>query len=117
MPTIMRLFYGHALGEVTRLVHVVTLGLGQLCRKNLQRNSGEQRHQQGRRLRDVEDVLGVGPHGFVTFFGDHQGARTAGADFLDVADDLGVEGIAAARRWHHDKDGLPFVDQGNRDRA
>src|SRR5689334_13725881 len=88
MPTIMPLFYGHALGEVARLVHVVPLGLGQLCGKNLQRNSGEKRHQQGRCLGDVENVLGVSPHGFVAFLGDHQRARTAGADFLDVTDNL-----------------------------
>ena len=30
-------------------------------------------------------MLGVSPHRFVTFFGDHQGARTAGADFLVLA--------------------------------
>src|SRR5450830_1628342 len=43
MPTIMRLFYGHALGEVARLVHVIALGAGEGQREDLQRDGGQQR--------------------------------------------------------------------------
>src|SRR5687768_3583783 len=114
MPMIMGLLYGDALGQVARLVHVVALGAGQFSSKNLQRNRGEQRHQQCGRLRDVEHVLRVILDRLVAFLGDHQGAGPACADFLDVADHLGVQGVPPARGGHHNEDRLAVVDQGDR---
>src|SRR6476619_936172 len=115
MPTIMALFYGHALGQVAWLVHVVTLGRSECEGEDLQRNRCEQRRQERRGLRDVEDVLGVRLDGLVALFGDHDRLGAAGTDFLDVGDHLGVQRVAAARGRDHHEDGLAFLDQ--RDRA
>src|SRR6478752_7874850 len=114
MPTIMALFYGHALGQVAWLVHVVTLGRGECEGEDLQRNRCEQRRQERRGLRDVEHVLGVGLHRFIPLFRDHDRPGAAGADFLDVGDHLGVQRVAAARGRDHHEDGLAFLDQGDR---
>src|SRR3954469_4964211 len=114
MPTIMALFYGHALGQVPRLVHVVTLGRGEGKGEDLQRNRGEQRRQEGGGLRDVKDVLGVCLDGLVSFFRDDDRLGAPGPDLLDVGDHLGVQGVPAARGRDHDEDGLAFLDQGDR---
>ena len=67
------------------------------------------------RLRHVEHLVGVRQHVHVAVLRDHQGAGTAGADLLDVGDDLRVQRVAAARRRHDDEHRLPLLDE--RDRA
>src|SRR5699024_12046129 len=61
--------------------------------------------------RDADDVVAVRFHCFIAFFVNDDGDPAAGAYFLDVGDDLGVQGISPAWRWHDDKDRLAFFDQ------
>ena len=51
----------------------------------------------------------------VALLGDHDGARAAGPDLLDVGDDLAVQRVAPARRGDDDEDRQALLDQ--RDRA
>ena len=64
--------------------------------KDLQRHGGQQRLHEGRRLRDADDVVSVILHGGIAFFRNHDGDGTAGADLLNIGNDLGVQGVAAA---------------------
>ena len=108
------LLHGHGLGQVTRLVHIVALGLGYMGGKDLQRHGGQQRLHEGRRLRDADNVVSVILDGGIALFRNHDGDGTAGADLLDIGNDLGVQGVAAARRRHDDEDRLAFLNQCNR---
>ena len=82
------LFHRHALGEVSRLVHVVSAQHGDVIGEQLERDASENRHEHRAGLRDRDDVVCDFVERVAVFRCDGDDLTTAGLDFADVADDL-----------------------------
>src|SRR6478752_7569579 len=102
------------LGQVAGLVDVEALGGGQLAGEDLERHRRHERCEQRRGLRHPDDHVGEGLDVGVALLGDDDGAGATGADLLDVADDLAVQAVLAARRRDDDEHRLPRLDQSDR---
>src|SRR5699024_6632763 len=89
LARLSRSFDGHRLGGFAGLVDVQTRGRRQLAREDLERDHRQQRGELCARGGDTDHLVGVGLHVVVPLLGYHQGAGAAGADLLDVGDQLG----------------------------
>lgn len=104
------LFHRHALGKVSRLVHVVSAQHGDVVGEQLERNAGENRHEHRAGLRDCDDVVSDFVKWVAIFRRDGDDLASASLDFADIADDLVEERILRG----DDHDRHVFVDKGNR---
>ena len=105
----MGLFHGHTLGEVARLVHVVTAQHGDVVGEQLERHAGHNRHEHGGGLRDCNQVVGDFVERVAVFGRNSDDLAATGLDFANVADHLVEQGIL--RGNHHDRH--VFVDKGD----
>ena len=90
----IELLDGDGLGQVARLVHVISLGGCQFAGEDLQRHGGQQRHEQRLGLRYVEDLLGVLPYSLVP--GNHDWADGGQGGFFGA--ETASDGLYVIRR-------------------
>src|ERR1700733_1730403 len=86
-----RLLDGDRLGQVARLVDVVTAGLCHRRGENLQWDGRQQRLQKRRYRRDFKQVIRVRANRVVALLGDDDGDRATRLDFADVGQQLAVQ--------------------------
>src|ERR1039457_2595291 len=99
---------------IAGLVYVESLGGGQLTGEYLQRHGGDQRLEEGRHRRHLDERVRELLHLAVTLVGDHDDPGTTGPDLLNVGHELVVQHTTALGGWHHDHDRHPFLDERDR---
>src|ERR687888_401353 len=104
------LLHRDRLGQVTRLVHVQPTQARDSVGEQLQRQRGQDGLEKGGRSRDEDDVVRVMLDVLVAVGRDRDHVGAAGADFLDVRDDL----VVHVRGRRDADDGRFFVEQRDR---
>src|SRR5205823_12949699 len=105
-----RLFHRHRLGQVARLVHVAAQTHRDVVGEELERDDGEDRREQLRAGRDLDDVTGLRRDRPVPGVADGDQPALSRAHLLDVAEHALVG--AVARHERHDRQVVG--DQGDR---
>src|SRR5437764_10896093 len=105
-----RLFDRHRLGQVARLVHVAAQTHRDVVGEELERDDGEDRREQLRAGRDLDDVTGLRRDRPVPGVADGDQPALSRAHLLDVAEHALVG--AVARHERHDRQVVG--DQGDR---
>src|SRR5436190_8718529 len=100
-PRRARLFHRHRLGQVARLIHVAAQTHRDVVREELERDDGEDRREQLRAGRDLDDVAGLRRDRPVPGVADGDQPALARAHLLDVAEHALVG--AVARHERHDR--------------
>lgn len=93
------LLYRNAFGQVSGLIHITTAHDGNMVRKQLQRNGGQNRSQAFFRIRDFNHMIRNFLHFGIAFGYNGNDLSFAGLYFLDVAEYFVV--IASAGCNHH----------------
>src|SRR2546429_752778 len=103
------LLHRYRLRQIPWLVHIAPSGNRCVIGKQLQRNTGKQRAEDLQGRGNVEDIVGVLLDGLVPFGGNDDDVRVAGANLLDVADNLLVDMGGCGYPY----EGRIRVEQGN----
>ncbi len=106
----MGLFYGDALGKITRFIYITAKSAGDMVAEKLERDTAKNGGNPFCAFRDDDDVIADGAKLlFSTWGGDGDDRATAGADFFDGGDVFHEDGVVRSNEDGRDV----FIDEGD----